>query len=250
MIDTQVTETIKDKNGNERKVEFPSYLYGIIEAIKYRVKAKYHGFIIMTGSVGDGKSSLSQGLGALWEHLHGDQLDIERIVWRTEDFISETDKEDNFGKVIIWDEAIQGATAKSIGMTNQGNLLKIALVTKRFKNHLYIFLVDEIEEYAWKLIKMCNAWIHVSAIGTDRGYWEAYTKKYKVRSIYLSKKYKYTKDFNIKHEPDARGRFRDYTNVFVDEAEYTKEKLNKTRSILTAKKSKRGRKKKNSEPEE
>ena len=217
-----------------------------MESIKFRVKKKYHGFLILTGNVGDGKSAMSQGLGALWEHMNNGKLDLDRIVWRTEDFIKETDREDNFGKVIIWDEAIQGATAKSMGITNQGNLLKIALVTKRFKNHLYIFLVDEIEEYAWKLIKMCNAWVHVNAIGGERGYWEAYTKKYKIKSIYLTKKYQFTRGFTTtKHRPDAMGKFQDYTDVFVHEEDYNRKKMQNTRSIFTDKKdgrrTKRGR---------
>ena len=170
---------MQDRKDRKKKIKFDAYLFGVLEGITYKIQNKYHGFIIITGAVGSGKSTLAQGLSAVYGEMNNEKFQLNNIVWTSEKFVAKTDDENNIGEIILWDEAITGATGRKMGLTSQGDDLKNALVTKRFKRHLYILLVDEVEEYSWKLIKMAQAWIDVKAYGADRGHFDVYTKKKK-----------------------------------------------------------------------
>jgi hypothetical protein len=226
--------TILNKDGKEIKVDYHGYLVGLIDALKLRVDNDWDGLVIVTGGVGDGKSSLTEGLMALYQHQRGKQLSFDNITWTSKGFVSKTDRDDNFGEPIWWDEAIQGAGGKKMAMTNEGDALKNAMVTKRFKHHLYFLLVDEIEEYAWKLIKKASAWIHVKSFGLERGYFDCYVSKSKIQFLYNAFKiYKKTWDSPEVRGifPDCKGKYQDYSGMFLDKAEYNEMKLEETRQL-------------------
>lgn len=227
--DYYVHTHMKTINGT-RQVDFHGYLFGLIEALKFKVKNNWHAFIIITGNVGDGKSGLAEGLSALWEQLEERQLGFDNVVWVTEKFIEKIDRDDNFGHTVWWDEAIKGATGRKMAMTSLGEELLDGLVTKRFKKHLYILLIDDITRYSDTVIKMANAWIHVKAIGVDRGYFDSYVLPHKISYIYdwfkIHKKKSWPKDI----KPDGKGKYQDYSGLFLDAEEYNKRKLEETAS--------------------
>jgi len=228
MANVYKTYNMKDKNGNIVPVDYHLALVGVVEAAQIRLKENWDAFIIVTGSVGDGKSNLVAGITALFEHMNGREMDYDNVVWTSKAFVEKTDRGDNFGKAIWWDEAIQGSSGKKMALTSEGDALKMALVTKRFKKHFYILIVDEIEEYAWKLIKKASAWIHVKTIGLQRGYFDVYTKSSKIKTIYRAfKEYKW--DWSrITLSSDLRGKFNKYMDVFFEQEEYDTKKLEAT----------------------
>ena len=219
-----------------KELSLHGYIYGIIEGIKYLVDNKYHGFIIVTGNVGDGKSSLAEGICAYYSKMTGQPFTEENIVWRTENFIELTEREDNFGSVIWWDESIQGATSRSMGITAQGQELTNALVTKRFKKHLYILLIDDIMRYSHTIIKMAQAWIHVKSSGAKRGYFQAYTNRHKIKYIYDYMKYSKRMSFPKGVNPDGKGKFQDFSGLFIDSEKYNARKLEETSKMKEKKK--------------
>jgi len=228
-----VTLELTDMEGKKFEAELHAYIWGLLASIKLRIDNGWHGVLIITGDVGDGKSSLAALITAVWEKMQNRQVGYNNIVWRTLKFIELTDLKDNFGHAIWWDEAIDGATGKA-SITKEGTKLKNAMVTKRLKRHLYVLLIDEIEEYSWKFVKMCNAWIHVKAFGIQRGYFNAYVKRHKIRQIYTEFK-KNKKDwdsFEIKKiRPDCRGKYGYYFDRFFDTDEYDNKKIDETRQI-------------------
>lgn len=224
--------TMIDKDGNEKLIELDPYLYGVIISSLVKKKNKWHNMILITGAVGDGKSTLVETLSAILEAKQGRQLTFDNVCWRTEKLIELTDNPDNVGHTLWWDESIQGAGSKQMALTSIGEKLKIAMVTKRFKKHTYIFVVDEINEFSHKLIRMCDAWIHVHTRGLERGFFKIWVNKRKILSLYdafknqkLTWKSKYVN--MIRH--DWAGRFKDYHGVFLDEHEYDKKKLEETK---------------------
>jgi len=228
MANVYKTYHMENKDGEVVPVDYHLALVGVVEAAQIRLKENWDAFIIVTGSVGDGKSNLVAGITALFEHLNGRKMDYDNVVWTSKAFVEKTDRDDNFGKAIWWDEAIQGSSGKKMALTSEGDDLKMALVTKRFKKHFYILIVDEIEEYAWKLIKKASAWIHVKTIGLQRGYFDIYTKSSKIKTIYRAfKEYKW--DWSrINLSSDLRGKFNKYMDVFFDQKEYDSKKLEAT----------------------
>lgn len=231
MSDFYITVDMPDKDGKIYPFKYHPVLYSIIKGGQALMRDKRHFFGIVTGNVGDGKSTLVAQLVALWEKENGRHISFDNIVWTTEKFIEKTDREDNKTYAIWWDEAIQGATGKKVALTKEGDMLKISLVTKRFKQHFYVLVVDEIEEYSWKLIKMCNFWIHVHTKYNERGYFKCWVDKNKIKTIYQAFKY-YKWDWSrINITPDLIGRFKDYLPKLFDEVEYDKKKLEETQVL-------------------
>lgn len=225
---------VEDRFGNKRYIHMHGYLLGMEAAFQLKKENKLHNLVIITGSVGSGKSSLTQGLAGINSIWNGSKLDFENVSWSTEKFIEKTDREDNIGTPQWWDESIQGVSGRNMAITSLGNKLKMAFVTKRFKKHTYYLLVDEINEYAWKLIKMSDAWINVRRFGLKRGYFDVFTNKSKIKFIYNAFKYfnktwdsKIIKDIN----PDCKGKFQDFTDLFLSEEEYDRLKLEETKQL-------------------
>jgi hypothetical protein len=211
-----------------KEIDLHGYLFGLLEGIKYRIENKYHGFIIVTGDVGEGKSTLVEEISAMAQAMNNRELTFDNIVWTSISFIEKTSRKDNFEETVWWDEAIEGGTGKAVGMTSKGNDLKVALVTKRTKRHLYILLIDEIQEYHHKLIRMANAWIHVKSFGIKRGYFDCYVKKHKISFIYHYLKKNQTNIFPKNVKPDGRGKFRNYNGFWLDPDIYLDKKLDET----------------------
>jgi len=231
MSDFYITQKMPDKDGNLYPFKFHPVLYSLIKGGKALMDDKRHFFGIVTGNVGDGKSTLVAQIVALWEKENGRNLSFDNVVWTTEKFVEKTDRDDNKTHAIWWDEAIQGATGKKVALTKEGDMLKISLVTKRFKQHFYVLVVDEIEEYSWKLIKMANFWIHVHTKYNERGYFKCWVDKKKIKTIYQAFKY-YKWDWSrITITPDLIGRFKDYLPKLFDEVEYDKKKLEETQVL-------------------
>lgn len=228
------TITLPNKKGKLIEVDYDGYILGVCNTALLRQKHNWDNLFIVTGGVGDGKSSLVEGISAYLQWQQDKQLSFDNVCWTSKAFVMKTDRDDNFNDTIWWDEAIQGAGNKKMALTRDGDALKNAIVTKRFKKHIYILLVDEIEEYSWKLIKKANAWFHVKSFGLRRGYFDCYVKKHKIQRLYNHfKKYKGTwEDKEIKWvKPDKKGRFMDYRGLFLDEKEYDKMKLEETKQV-------------------
>lgn len=226
-IYTRVNLPVKGKRIN---LTYHGYLFGLMLALKHRVDNKYHAFIIITGAVGDGKSGLAEGLSGLWCTMNDLELSFDHVVWTTDKFIEKTNREDNICAPIWWDEAVKGATARKMGITSQGEELTECLVTKRYKRHLYILLIDDITRYSETVIKMANAWIHVKALGDLRGHFECYTDKNKISGIY--RWFKYQKQANWPRSkmfwPDSRGKYQLFNGIWLNEAEYDRRKHEET----------------------
>jgi len=224
--------TLLDKNDKPITIKLDPYIYGILNTTILKKEHKWHNMILVTGNVGDGKSTLVEGMTAVLEALEGRKISFDNVCWRTEKLIELTDRDDNFNQTIWWDESIQGASGKSMALTSVGDQLKKALVTKRFKRHTYIFVIDEIEEYSKKLIKMCDCWIHVYSKGLTRGKFKAYTDKRKILRLYdlfkIQKATWATKEVG-KIKANWGGYFHDYCGIFLDEKEYNKRKLEETK---------------------
>lgn len=225
---------VTDRFGTDRYIQMHGYLIGMEAAFQVKKDNKLHNLVIITGTVGAGKSSLVQGLSGVNAKWNNQQLDFDNISWSTEKFIEKTDKEDNIGTPQWWDESIQGAGGRSMAITSMGNKLKMAFVTKRFKKHTYYLVIDEINEYSWKLIKMADAWINVRRMGLRRGYFDVYTKKKHIQFIYNAFKF-YNATWNSKYVkniyPCCKGKFENYEGLFLDEDEYNRLKLEETKQL-------------------
>lgn len=225
---------LKNRKGKTQIVHIHSYLVGTLYAAKIKKDNKFHSLFIVTGSVGSGKSTLIQACAALDAHFNNTKFDMDNISWATEKFIEKTDRDDNYGEPQMWDEAIQGASARSMAISAVGNKLKNAFVTKRTKRHTYFLLLDEIKEYSPKLIGMADAWINVRTFGIKRGYFDIYVHKYKINFLFQAFKY-YNKNWYSKVvkqiKPDSKGMFDDYSDIFISEEEYEKNKIEETKQI-------------------
>jgi len=228
--DFYVKVRLKSKAGYYKYYNIHPVLYALIEGGYALMNDKRHFFGVITGNVGDGKSNLASQLVALWEKKNKRDMTLDNVVWTTKKFIEKTDNPNNKTHAIWWDEAITGATGRN-SITTEGEMLKISIVTKRFKKHFYLLIVDEVEEYSWKLIKMANFWIHVHTKYNERGYFKCWTSKRKIKQIYQAFKY-YKWDWSrITVYPDMVGRFFDYLPSLLDEQEYDKKKLEETQVL-------------------
>jgi energy-coupling factor transporter ATP-binding protein EcfA2 len=239
-------------DGKKKTITLHSFLYGLLLATHIKKQNKFHSMILVTGAVGAGKTSLAEGIAGIDAHIRKTTISIEKnISWTTEKLIAQTDRNDNYEDVLWWDESIQGAGGRNMALTDIGNKLKKALVTKRTKKHTYIFLIDEIEEYSWKLIKMCTAWIHVEKEYLDRGMFKCFLAKNKIKYLYTQMKvFRHSwghPDVNCVR-PDGVGRFQDFTNIFIDVDEYEKQKIEQTKQIEEEGKKKKEKKEEKEAP--
>lgn len=234
---------LPNQYGQVKKVSIHGYLFGLLVSLVLKKQNNRHAMLLVTGEVGDGKSSLIEGLAAIecWMNKKVltyknviEYLTFDNISWRTEAFIEKTDRGDNLYSPLIWDESIQGINAKNMANSKIGFKLKSAFVTKRFKKHTYYLLVDGVEEYAWKVVKMVDAWIHVVAFGFKRGYFNVYVNKSKIEFLYNAFKI-YKKSWRSpavkKIKPDCKGTAMNFGGLFLEEGEYNKRKLEETRQI-------------------
>lgn len=227
----QIVEVkVKDKHNKLRKIYVHGYLVGLELANYERAKNKNQSIVLCIGSVGVGKSSLIKGLSGLNATIRNSRLTLDNYSWTTDDFCKKYHDEDFFGMPQVFDESIDGIG--KLNNTKKGEKLKKTVVTGRFQLHTSYLLVDEVQEFHPKLVRMADILIRVRRFGNKRGYWEAYTDKRKIRFIYNGLKY-YGKTWSspeIKRIlPDSKGKFPDYSNIFFDDEDYDKAKLEQTR---------------------
>lgn len=220
----------KDKDGNKVRVSYDPYLFGLIVGIAKRRLHNWHGLILITGAVGDGKSTLGDGICGLDSYLFGTKYNVDNVVFSTGKFEEFCDDLKNFYETIKYDEAIEGATNQDMARSKKGLSFKKKIIQKRKKKHLYVMCIDELEEYSWKLVKMADLWIHVKSFGLNRGYFDIYENKSKIKSKYLALK---SKQYYLANKifPDKTNcRFMNYENIFIDDELYQNKKDEETKS--------------------
>lgn len=208
----------------------PLVILKLIYHINKKIKRKLDSVLLITGEVGVGKSSMAQLIAGLFEYSQDRELGIDNFTWTTEGLIEFTDRDDNETHSIVWDESIQGGTGRD-SLTKIGNQLKVTLVTKRRKRHLYIFIVDEMQEYSKKIISRADYLIDVRF--RDRNYARGNFKIFPKRDI--TKMYHLFKSNAIRHISqydnfdNITHYFRDPTDIFIDEGEYEAKKIEETK---------------------
>jgi len=227
-----ITIKMENRHGELRNITYHGYLFGLMLFMKYKTIKEYQSIILVTGPVGDGKSTLVEGLAGLSAYLNDTSLTIDDISWSTESFINNMDREDNIGKPLWWDEAISGGDAKNMAISKVGRKLKISVVTKRFKRHVYFLIMDNLSEFSERIIDMADAWIHVNNYLLERGRFYAYSNKSKISFLHHQFK-KYKRDWNAyevrKTPPDKKGRFYNYQGFFIDPEKYNQKKFEETK---------------------
>jgi len=235
----KVAITLKDYKGEDKQLTYDPFLFGVVKGLHSRRQRNWHGLILLTGDVGDGKSTLADGICGLDSYLTQKKYDLDNVVFTTKDFEELTDKDDNYLQAIKYDEAIEGATNQDMARSKKGLSFKTKIIQKRKKKHLYVMCIDELEEYSWKLIKMANLWIHVKAHGVKRGYFDMTWDKNKIKNKYLALK---NRQYNIVKRiyPDkANSTFMNYENIFFNDDEYQFKKDEMTKSEETIAKEKK-----------
>lgn len=215
---------IIDYKGKPRVITYEPVLYGIVKGLIKRREYNWHALILITGPVGDGKTTLGTGIAGLDSILRNIPFGIDNIVFSNQKFNENCNRLDNFDESILYDEAIEGTTSRDIGSSSKGIAFKKKVITKRKKRHLYILCIDEIEEYAWKLIKMANCWIHVEAEMLKRGKFSVTIDKEKIKTKYLLLKQKRYEEAN-KIAPDYKDcTYMNYEDIFFSDDEYQEKK--------------------------
>lgn len=225
---------MENRFGKIKRVDYHGYLLGSVLCWKYKTNRKYHALVLVTGGVGDGKSTLIEGLTGLGQHINDKKLTFDNVSWNTESMIKKMDQEDNIDETLWWDEAIQGAGGRNMAMSAIGNKLKSSFVTKRFKRHVYYLALDRLQEFAPMLIEMADAWIHVENFALERGRFKFFMNKAKIEYAYDLFKYqkKTWKSKEVKLiKPDCKGNFMNYQGIFLDPIEYNERKMQETRQL-------------------
>lgn len=228
MSKTRISFQTKDVFGKNVKVNYDPYLFGLVYSLVHRRYKNWHGLILITGDVGDGKSTLGDGIAGLDAFLTGKKYCLDNNVFSTKKFEEFCDRSDNYLEPLKYDEAIEGATNQDMARSSKGLSFKKKIIQKRKKKHLYIMCIDELEEYSWKLIKMADAWIHVKSFGLQRGYFDMTLSKEKIKSKYMALK---NKQYNISKKiyPDRQNcTFMKYENIFIDDDQYQEKKDKET----------------------
>lgn len=226
VIGTSINIPVKDKVAKVSPILFSS-----LSLLQRGVKQNWDGLIILTGAVGTGKSTLATTIAGIWEKLFGRELTIDNFTWRSEGIVDFTDRKDNETYSIVFDEAIQGGTGKD-SLTKAGNALKVTLVTKRRKKHLYIVLVDEVQELSKKIISRASFLIDCRTIlrngEKERGYFKIYNKDELTTIYWLLKKYLIQNISEYRGKSKPFFRFWDNKDIFVSDEEYENKKIEET----------------------
>lgn len=212
-----------NKKGRKQKIYVHGYLLGLMIGAKEKANHKFAFNAIIIGNLGSGKSTLAQQLAGIRNTLNGKKLTWEHITWDAEDFAIKYHEEE--GTPLIFDEAISG---RKLNTSSEGEQVKKSIITGRFRLRSAFYLSMDLQDFHPQLIRMTDCLIRVRNFGFKRGYWDCYTNKWKIDFIYKGMKY-YNKTWNSKEiknlSPDSKGKFYDTTNVFYDDDEYNKMKL-------------------------
>lgn len=227
IIDKQ--EIIKYK---EQEIKVPIIILSILGIMFNRHKSKWDDVILITGEVGTAKSTMAKLLGGLWQILNKKELTLYNFTWSAKGISDFVDNKGNDNEVIIYDEAITGGTGRA-SLTREGNKLKISLVVGRRKRHLYIMIVDEIQEFSKKIISRSSLLIDMRTLMVKgekkRGYFKLYNEKELKELYWLLKeqRIKYISEYNATLKPFYV--FKDCTNKFINEEEYENAKIEQTK---------------------
>ena len=217
---------------NGMKVKVPMILLAILGILRKKHKQKFDDVILITGEVGSAKSTMSQLIAGLWQYMNKKELTIENFTWSAQGIVDFIDAEGNDNEAIVYDEAITGGTGRA-SLTKEGNMLKIGLVVGRRKRHLYIMIVDELYEFSKKIISRASFLIDMRTLlvrgEKTRGYFKIYNEK-QLKDIYWllkEQRIKYISEYNGRITPFYK--FRDVTDIFINEEDYENEKIKQTR---------------------
>lgn len=229
-----VTVMTKDRHGNDVNIDYHSYLFGLMGAIKTKKDNQRHGLILIVAPPGDGKSTFVEGLAGLDCMFNDKKLELDDIAWSMDSFIQKMDSTENIGRPIWGDEFIQSGGSRGMAMTNVGNKLKIGFVTKRLKKNTYFLVVDQVKEFADKLVDMADALIVIKSFGLLRGYFDCYTNKTNIQFLYRAFK-EFNKSWHspeVKRiRPDCKGKFKDWRGIFLDPVEFDRLKMEQTKQM-------------------
>lgn len=235
---TQFKTVIKLKTISGKYYSLPKQMYYILKECKNRVNHNLDAPIIITGSVGSGKSNLEIGLGGTWEeHFHNREMNIDKIHFTAESISNQTDKDDNFTEFVGFDEAIQGGSGRD-SISRVGKALRRTLITKRYKRHLFVFCVDSLKELNDKIIERSVVWYHVHySRKKDGSFRKGIVKCFSPQealNVYedlKEKKIYKTEDHYIWKKKKQSYYTSNYMNIWFSEDDYNSKKTIETKSV-------------------
>jgi len=224
---------MKTKEGKPYRLPKCSFYH--LQEAKNRTDQKLDALVIITGSVGSGKSNKGMALGGTWEnHFNDRDYDLDNVHFSAQKVSAEFDREDNFTHCINFDEAIQGGSSSG-GITKIGKVLRSKLITKRFKKHLILTTVDSLKELNDKIIERCVVWYHVYYVRDrngkySKGHFKVFSPEQALK-VYEDLKDKRCRDI-MKHPIFLSNKLRykddDYTELWYSDKEYDKKKAKET----------------------
>lgn len=216
----------------------PKSSYYHLQEAKNRTNQKLDALVIITGSVGSGKSNKAMALGGTWEnHFFEREYNLDSVHFSAVKVGVEMDRVDNSTHCINFDEAIQGGGSNS-SVTKVGKMLRSKLITKRFKKHLILTTVDSLKELNDKIIERSVVWYHVYYIRNKngkylKGHFKAFSPQQALK-VYEDLKNKVCRD-TMKHPIFLKNRFHsrddDYTELWYKDTEYDKKKAKETSEL-------------------
>jgi len=127
------------------------------EMIEGRRNNEKDNVILITGSRGDGKTTLTGKILFQFENFDP----YESMVYTKEAFFKQLKKKFNF----VWaDEGVVNA-AKGNVMTRANKLLFESLTINRDNYNVVFFLMPFVEDFDTKILQYCSAWIHIDSRG-------------------------------------------------------------------------------------
>lgn len=129
----------------------------LVEMVVARRDNEKDNIILVTGSRGDGKSTITGKI-----LFHFSNFDpYESVVYTKEAFFKQIKKKNNY----VWaDEGVISA-AKGNVMTRANKLLFESLTINRDNYNMVFFLLPFVEDFDSKILQYCSAWIHVDSRG-------------------------------------------------------------------------------------
>lgn len=221
---------MKNWDGKIKPIDIHGYLVGLIMGLRIKMNKKYHGLIILTGDMGDGKSSLAEGLFGLYNHVSGVENNVNDVQWTTERINDLMDSRDNIDHSIWWDEHIQGGGNRGKN-TKGGKKFQMKFITNRWKKNLYIVCIDSIENCPDYIVKYADTWINCEAPGWQRGFFKVTSKKNVIKYCYDMFKY-HKKNWASPELKkvifDCYGKTDDFGGFFIDPKAYADHKSKET----------------------
>lgn len=228
---------IENHKGELAEINFPKILYHIIEEVDNRRRQALDSAIAITGGVGSGKSNIGHGIAGVFEHMNGRKFTLDQNFFSVDDVEKYTDLQETTGKAVDFDEAIEGGSSQDVS-SKIGIRLKTMLIQKRFKRHLWEFILDNPKEYAGKILERASVLIHVKMIFDHESgiYYKGVfniCNQNELVDIADDLKKKRVRDVNshpiIKKKTNYK--IEDFSDIFFPRKDYNKKKLEDTKKI-------------------